>query len=150
MPVMNFMKSLQSIATQKQSLRKREQELLTALNRTLPGLGYRIVASEARDGVHPGRLAGMRRTVARRRKSIACPHCDRRFAHRLHLARHVSAMHKNRGPQAGARTESTRKDATSGPSKRRRRSSRPRAQRTRAMKMVARAVRKKATAKARR
>jgi hypothetical protein len=35
---------------------KREQELIAALNRMLPDLGYRIIASEVRDGIDSGRL----------------------------------------------------------------------------------------------
>jgi hypothetical protein len=141
----DFMKSLQSIATQKQSLMKREEVLITTLNRMLPGLGYRIVASEVRDGVDSGRSPRMRRTVARRRKSIACPHCDRRFAHRLHLARHVSAMHRNGASQASPRKEVAMRErsATSTRSKRGRDSRRVRAGKKRTKKTAARAVRKK-------
>jgi hypothetical protein len=142
--MLDVLKSLHSIASQKQSLMKREQELMAALNRLLPGLGYRIVAAEVSDGLGSGRSARTRRPMTGRRRSIACPHCGRRFAHPLHLGRHVSAMHKNGVSQADARKESTKKDATSGPSKRGSRSSRPRAHRKRARKTLGRAVRKKA------
>jgi hypothetical protein len=91
----DIMKSLQSIVTEKQSLMKREQVLIATLNRMLPGLGYRIVASEGSDGAGSRRSAQTHRALAGHRKSIACPHCDRRFAHRLHLGRHVAAMHES-------------------------------------------------------
>jgi hypothetical protein len=144
----NVMKSLQSIATQKQSLMKREQELIAALNRILPGLGYRIVASEGSDGVRSRPSARMRRPMTSRRKSIACPHCDRRFAHRLHLGRHISAMHKNGASQVSPRKEVTKKGvpATSRPSRRGRRSGPARAHRKRAKKAAARAAAKTAAA----
>jgi hypothetical protein len=144
MPV-DVMKSLESIATEKQSLMKREQELITTLHRMLPRLGYRIVASGVRDGADSGRSSRLRRTLARRRKSIACPHCDRRFAHRLHLARHVSAIHRNGVSQASPRKEVAMRErsATSTRSKRGRDSRRVRAGKKRTKKTAARAVRKK-------
>jgi uncharacterized C2H2 Zn-finger protein len=34
--------------------------------------------------------------TAPRRKRLKCPRCNRRFSHRLPMARHVSAMHRSK------------------------------------------------------
>ena len=51
-------------------------------------LGYRIVAGDGRSRVQ---TAGQRTTPLPKR--LKCPRCDRRFSHRLHVARHMSATH---------------------------------------------------------
>src|SRR5439155_6456613 len=108
----------------------------------------RIVASGVSDGVGSRRSARTVRLLASRRKSIVCSHCGRRFALRLHLGRHVSAMHKNGGSpaSAGKETATKKRSATSRPSKRGRRTGRVRESRKRTKNTAARAVRKKATA----
>jgi hypothetical protein len=137
-------KSLQSLARQKQSLMKRERKLMATLNRLLPRLGYRIVTPALRDGAGR-RSVRPRRTMTSRRSSLACPHCDRRFAHPLHLGRHVSAMHKNDASQASPRkTAATEARSSTSTRSKRGRGSRPvRASNKRTQKTAARAVRKK-------
>jgi hypothetical protein len=91
---LNIMQSLQAIANQRRSVAKLEHNVITALKRVLPGFGYQLVPS--RDGTGAPSMSSRRgRTLSSSRKSLACPHCERRFAHPLHLGRHVSATHKN-------------------------------------------------------
>jgi hypothetical protein len=146
MPV-DITKSLQSLTTQKQLLMKREQKLIATLNRLLPRLGYRIVTAALSDGVGR-RSAQPRRTMTSRRKSLACPHCDRRFAHPLHLGRHVSAMHRNDASRPSARKVAPMKErpVRSRLAKRGRRAGRAKPSRRLAKKTPARPATKKASA----
>lgn len=101
----DLLSTLQSFIKERLSLTQREKQLIDALNQMLPGLGYRIVPN----GVSKGKTAGPaergRAEVVRdaKTKSLACPHCERRFGRPLHLGRHISAMHKTtaaRQPEA--------------------------------------------------
>jgi hypothetical protein len=96
MPPLTLAKALQNLAEEKEALAKREHELIAQLNAVLPQVGYRAVATGS-DGQArgTGRLSAMGQNVSLGRKSLRCPHCDRRFAHALHLGRHVSAMHRD-------------------------------------------------------
>ncbi len=86
--------SLRKLAREKQGLRhkgqlvaKTERRLVEDLGRLLPTVGYRLVPLTA------AKLKGMTSDGTRRVKRLQCPKCDRRFAHPLPLARHLSATH---------------------------------------------------------
>src|SRR6266542_4680800 len=85
----NLLSTLRSLVKEKLSVRRKENELLSMLNRLLPSIGYKIVPTRGNGG------EGSATPSAAAPKSLACPHCDRRFAQPLHLGRHVSAAHKN-------------------------------------------------------
>jgi hypothetical protein len=92
---LNIMQSLKSIADQRRSVAKLEQNVITALKRVLPGFGYQLVPSGDGNSAPPTMAPRRGRKLSSSRRSLACPHCERRFAHPLHLGRHVSATHKN-------------------------------------------------------
>jgi uncharacterized C2H2 Zn-finger protein len=86
--------TLKKLARQKHGLKDRERlvateerRLVKNLSRVLPSIGYRLVPVS---GAAP-KVGAM--TGARRIKRLRCPKCDRRFAHPLPLARHLSATH---------------------------------------------------------
>ena len=99
----NLLSTLRSLVREKISVTRRENELLSTLNRLLPSIGYKIV----RTGSNGADGSASRRSLAP--KSLACPHCDRRFAQPLHLGRHVSAMHKSERQGAGRATTARRR-----------------------------------------
>ena len=86
-----------------------EQRLISELNAILPRLGYQIVPSDDRrvDG-NTGHVARLATSV---KKSLKCPHCDRRFSLALHLGRHVSAMHRNGAGSTQKRSVAARRKA---------------------------------------
>jgi len=112
-------RELQTLASQKKEMLKQEQRLISELNAVLPSLGYRIVPNliEVGDGTAapPAGPRVQRRAVARLstsvKKSLKCPHCDRRFALALHLGRHVSAMHRNGAGSTQKRSVAARRKA---------------------------------------
>lgn len=81
----DLLQSAKVLLAEKRALAASEQRLIGDLNRVLPAIGYRVVtraplakaASRSADGAMP----------------LACPRCSRRFAHPLHLGRHLSATH---------------------------------------------------------
>ena len=77
--------SLRALLSQRQSLAEEERRLIADLNRALPKIGYQVIPA--------GSQAASRRPRAGAPKNLACPKCSRRFAHRLHLGRHLSATH---------------------------------------------------------
>lgn len=76
---------LRALHSRRQALAEKERRLIADLSRVLPKIGYRAVRAGAK--------AALRRSGAGARKTLACPKCSRRFAHRLHLGRHLSATH---------------------------------------------------------
>jgi uncharacterized C2H2 Zn-finger protein len=86
---------------QRHALAERERQLIADLNRVLPQLGYHVVPIE--NGTPADASAAVRRAPASPAhaqirtktapRSLACPRCSRRFAHPLHLGRHISATH---------------------------------------------------------
>ena len=85
--------TLKKLARQKLGLREQgrlfaqaERRLVQNLSRVLPSIGYRLVPV-AGGAFKAGAMIGARR------KKLHCPKCDRRFAHPLPLARHLSATH---------------------------------------------------------
>jgi uncharacterized C2H2 Zn-finger protein len=102
--------SLKRLAREKEGLRhkgqlvaKTERRLIEDLGRLLPTVGYRLVPVAA------GKLRGMSSDGTRRVKRLQCPKCDRRFAHPLPLARHLSATHGIKKGAAKARKKAAKK-----------------------------------------
>src|SRR5215470_8124165 len=102
-------RELAALADRKKAVLTEEQRLISELNAILPRLGYQIVPSDDRP------VDGNTRHVARLstsvRKSLKCPHCDRRFALALHLGRHVAAMHRNGAGSTQKRSVAARRKA---------------------------------------
>jgi len=99
-PVMadRLVRSLRTLAEEKRGLedkarqlRQVEQQLMSNLGRLLSRIGYRLVS-------HNGGAAATRPRIDGRSspKRIRCPECDRRFGRPLHLARHMSAIHRHK------------------------------------------------------
>ena len=77
--------SLRALHSRRQALAKKERRLIADLSPVLLKIGYQAIPA--------GTNATLRRTGPGARKTLACPKCSRRFAHRLHLGRHLSATH---------------------------------------------------------
>ncbi len=101
----DIVKSLEALATEKQSLADQERRLITALNRVLPQIGYQVVRNASSEGKRARRVS----TGAGGPKKLVCPHCDRRFARPLHLGRHLSVTHKGEKAMAAKAGASERK-----------------------------------------
>src|SRR5215471_4200442 len=93
-----LVKSLSSLVQERKALQRKEQQLaqrqlqlIKGLDQVLRSIGYQLTPVGNGRGPAPS-LGGVIKTRAR--KHLKCPHCDRRFAHRLPLARHVSASHR--------------------------------------------------------
>jgi uncharacterized C2H2 Zn-finger protein len=93
-----LVKSLGSLVQERKALQRKEQQLaqrqlhlIKDLDQLLRSIGYRLTPVGNGRGPAPS-LGGVIKTQAR--KHLKCPQCDRRFAHRLPLARHVSASHR--------------------------------------------------------
>ena len=74
-----------------QQLAHRQQQLIKDLDQLLHGIGYQLKPLGNGKGLATS-SNGVMKTQAR--KHLKCPKCDRRFAHRLPMARHVSASHR--------------------------------------------------------
>jgi uncharacterized C2H2 Zn-finger protein len=86
----SLMRERQTLQRKEQQLVQRQQKLVKGLGRLLQGIGYRLTPI----GGGKGRTVqsnGAARVPGR--KHLKCPKCDRRFAHPLPMARHVSATH---------------------------------------------------------
>jgi uncharacterized C2H2 Zn-finger protein len=102
--------SLKKLAREKRGIGEKEREVAHAerwiiehVGRLLKGTGYRLVP------VGGGRLKAARPVTITHRarvKRLRCPKCDRRFAHPLPMARHMSATHgmKKTAKKAAKRT----------------------------------------------
>ena len=79
-----------ALQEKERQLGRKEQQIMQTLGKLLPGIGYRLVSS-----ADERRVLTQSDGVAKRGKPkrILCPKCDRRFAHPLPLARHLSATH---------------------------------------------------------
>ena len=102
--------SLKKLAREKRGIREKEREvahterrIIEHVGRLLSGTGYRLVPVGG-DRLPPARPATT--THRARVKRLRCPKCDRRFAHPLPMARHMSATH---GTKKTAQKAATRK-----------------------------------------
>jgi len=109
-----LLSTIRSLVNEKMTVARKENELLSGLNRLLPSIGYKIVPTRG-DGAETKTTP----EASSRERTLQCPHCDRRFAQPFHLGRHVAATHKTvrRRPQATAAGKSATTRAT-GRSKR--------------------------------
>jgi uncharacterized C2H2 Zn-finger protein len=80
-----------ALQRKEQQLAQRQQQLIKDLDKLLRGVGYQLKPVENGNGPTTS-TSGVIKTQGR--KHLKCPKCDRRFAHRLPLARHVSASHR--------------------------------------------------------
>jgi hypothetical protein len=109
---------IQTMATERRTLVKRQDALIHTLNQVLPGIGYRVTPIDAPHGSVASSTERPR--SPQRAKSLLCPHCPRRFSLALHLGRHVSATHKKNGsPPASDGANNRTKRRNRNPSKRR-------------------------------
>ena len=99
--VVNSLKKLARAKTEHQEkgrlVERIERRLLEQFNRMLPSIGYRLVPLTA---PQPQSAAP---NGTGRAKRLQCPTCERRFAHPMHLARHMSATHKAKSVASKAR-----------------------------------------------
>jgi uncharacterized C2H2 Zn-finger protein len=89
--------SLKKLAREKRGIREKERvatqterRVIERIARSLSGTGYRLVPVGG-DHFKAARPATTPRRG--RAKRFRCPNCDRRFAHPLPMARHLSATH---------------------------------------------------------
>lgn len=107
--MIDVVKLVESVIAQKSAIADREKQLIANLNRVLPDMGYRVVPIAEGDGAE--RALRVRRAhrasgrpmgpVREADKVLPCPHCPRKFAHPLHLGRHVGAMHRGKHAAEG-------------------------------------------------
>jgi uncharacterized C2H2 Zn-finger protein len=104
--------SLKRLAREKRGLKQRrqlvaqtERRLLANLTRLLPTIGYRLVPLPGQ-GFKAASANGTRRV-----RRLPCPKCDRRFAHPLPLARHLSATHGIKKSGRKVKRKATKKPA---------------------------------------
>jgi uncharacterized C2H2 Zn-finger protein len=74
-----------------QHLAQRQRHLIKGLGQVLHSIGYQLTPVGNVKGPTTSATGIIK---APGRKHLKCPKCDRRFAHRLPLARHVSASHR--------------------------------------------------------
>jgi len=113
-----LVKTLGALARDRQALQRKEQQLahrqrqlIKDLSTMLHGIGYTLRPSG--NGQGSSGSAGEALRIPGR-KVIKCPKCDRRFAHRLPLARHLSASHgmkKASSARKGAQARRTKQKA---------------------------------------
>jgi hypothetical protein len=112
----DLMKLVQSVLAQKRALDAKERDLIASLNRVLPDMGYRVVATSGEEARRPqGRrrsAMGAGRPVGSAPKNLVCAQCGRRFSHPLHLGRHTAATHKSTS-SSGSRAKSSTAKASS-------------------------------------
>ncbi len=92
-----LVKSLGSLVRERRTLQRkgeqlaqRQHQLVKGLGRLLQGIGYQLTPISGGKAQAPQSNGAIK---VGRRKHLKCPKCDRRFAHPLPLARHVSATH---------------------------------------------------------
>lgn len=91
----DLIKMVESVLAEKTALANKERELISNLNRVLPGIGYRVVPIALR-APRPHGATRRARLTRPDGKPLSCPQCSRTFAHPLHLGRHMSATHGSR------------------------------------------------------
>src|SRR5215510_14866217 len=95
-----LVKSLGSLVQERKALQRKEQRLaqrqrrlIKEVGQLLRGVGYQL---KPLGNVKGPTTSGSGVVKTPGRKHLKCSQCDRRFAHRLPLARHVSASHRPR------------------------------------------------------
>ena len=103
-----LVKSLGSLVQERKALQRKEQQLaqrqlqlIKGLDQLLHSIGYKLTPVGNGRGSAPS-IGGVIKTQAR--KHLKCPQCDRRFTHRLPLARHVSASHRAKKQRRAGKT----------------------------------------------
>src|SRR5215467_8807455 len=80
-----------ALQRKERQLAQRQRQLIKGLDQLLRSIGYQL--KPLGNVKWPTTSAsGVIKTPGR--KHLKCPKCDRRFAHRLPLARHLSASHR--------------------------------------------------------
>jgi len=90
-----------ALQRKEQQLAQRQQQLIKDLDQLLRGIGYQLKPLGNGKGLATSSNGAIKPQA---RKHLKCPKCDRRFAHRLPLARHVSASHRPEKHKRGRRT----------------------------------------------
>jgi hypothetical protein len=102
----DVLKLVESVLAEKTAAATKERELISNLNRVLPGIGYKVI-SIAAGGQNDHRRSRRGRLLRPVGKPLPCPQCPRTFAHPLHLGRHMSATHGTpKGRRASAKIAS--------------------------------------------
>ena len=103
-----LVQSLGSLVQERKALQRKEQQLaqrqrhlIKGLDQLLRSIGYQLTPVGDGRGPAPS-IGGVIKIQAR--KHLKCPQCDRRFAHRLPLARHVSASHRPKKQKRAGKT----------------------------------------------
>ena len=98
--------SLKKLARDKHALEERarqvaavERRLVTHWSQVLARAGYRLLPV----GGDRLQASGRKTRQGRARKRLRCPKCDRRFAHPLPMARHMSATHGSKRRRSAKR-----------------------------------------------
>src|SRR5262245_58757382 len=86
-------KTLEALATEKEAIRQREQEIVAGLREALGRLGYGMEQVAANGTARRGTPTSRRRSLSSRAKPLTWADCGRTFALPLHLGRHRSTMH---------------------------------------------------------
>ena len=103
-----LVQSLGSLVQERKALQRKEQQLaqrqlqlIKEVGQLLRGVGYQLRPLGNVKGPATS-ASGVIKTPGR--KHLKCPKCDRRFAHRLPLARHVSASHRPKKQKRAGKT----------------------------------------------
>ena len=103
-----LVQSLGSLVQERKTLQRKEQQLaqrqlqlIKGLDQLLHSIGYQLTPVGNGRGPAPS-IGGVIKIQAR--KHLKCPQCDRRFTHRLPLARHVSASHRPKKQKRAGKT----------------------------------------------
>ena len=103
-----LVRSLGSLVQERKTLQRKEQQLaqrelhlIKEVGQLLRGVGYQLKPLRNVKGPTTS-ASGVIKTQGR--KHLKCPQCDRRFAHRLPLARHVSASHRAKSQKRAGKT----------------------------------------------
>src|SRR5262244_2430419 len=103
-----LVQSLGSLVQERKALQRKEQQLaqrqrhlIKGLDQLLHSIGYQLTPV---GNVKRPTTSATGIIKAPGRKHLKCPQCDRRFAHRLPLARHVSASHRPKKQKRAGKT----------------------------------------------
>ncbi len=86
----SLVQARKALQRKEQQLAQRQRQLIKEVGQLLRGVGYQLKPLGNVKGPTTSASSVLK---TQGRKHLKCPKCDRRFAHRLPLARHVSASH---------------------------------------------------------